>query len=263
MLCSSSNQRQNLQSRPTYHHQSFQLNVKSAADQKSYVESLFLDTLDQVLTKSNRKCTFLGATKHLYNWLCPSVGWSVGYAFVRRSTRRTLLAYLALFIFGLIGQFDKIWFLWIMCIWWFLPLKDSTLSFYHIGWKMPNYRCFSLIGWQASWEVGRFSQGYNLNLFHLSCICRVFLYSSFNHIGKKIPELSTFSTLKLIGWVGQLGWSDCKTQIGCIAPFPYATLNMQRHKKVMHLRLEIKMSRIWHIFWLYLYLMQMGEKKKH
>ena len=21
---------------------------------------------------------FLGATKHLYNWLCPSVGWSVG-----------------------------------------------------------------------------------------------------------------------------------------------------------------------------------------
>ena len=42
----------------------------------------------------------LGATKHLYNWLCPlvgrSVGWSVGNAFVRRSTRRTLLAYLAL-----------------------------------------------------------------------------------------------------------------------------------------------------------------------
>ena len=44
---------------------------------------------------------FLGATKHLYNWLCPlvcrSVGLSVGNAFVRRSTRRTLLAYLALF----------------------------------------------------------------------------------------------------------------------------------------------------------------------
>ena len=44
---------------------------------------------------------FLGATKHLYNWLCPlvgrSVGWSVGNAFLRRSTRRILLAYLALF----------------------------------------------------------------------------------------------------------------------------------------------------------------------
>ena len=40
---------------------------------------------------------FLGATKHLYNWLCPLVGWSVGWlvgrsvgnAFIRRSTRRT------------------------------------------------------------------------------------------------------------------------------------------------------------------------------
>ena len=44
--------------------------------------------------------SFLGATKHLYNWLCPLVGWLVGRsgnAFVRRSTRRTLLAYLALF----------------------------------------------------------------------------------------------------------------------------------------------------------------------
>ena len=40
---------------------------------------------------------FLGATKHLYNWLCPSVGRSVFNAFVRRSTRRTLLAFLALF----------------------------------------------------------------------------------------------------------------------------------------------------------------------
>ena len=41
---------------------------------------------------------FLGATKHLYNWLCPSVGWlagrSVGNAFIRRTTRRTLLAML-------------------------------------------------------------------------------------------------------------------------------------------------------------------------
>ena len=41
---------------------------------------------------------FLGATKHLYNWLCPSVGLLVDSAFVRRSTRRTLLAYLALFL---------------------------------------------------------------------------------------------------------------------------------------------------------------------
>ena len=42
---------------------------------------------------------FLGAPKHLYNWLCLSVGWSVGNAFIRRSTRRTLLAYLALFFY--------------------------------------------------------------------------------------------------------------------------------------------------------------------
>ena len=44
--------------------------------------------------------SFLGATKHLYNWLCPLVCRSVclsGNAFVRRSTRRTTLAYLALF----------------------------------------------------------------------------------------------------------------------------------------------------------------------
>ena len=44
---------------------------------------------------------FLGATKHRYNWLCPLVGWSVCLsvcnAFVRGSTRCTLLAYLALF----------------------------------------------------------------------------------------------------------------------------------------------------------------------
>ena len=46
-----------------------------------------------------RSYMFLGATKHLYNWLCPSVClW--GNAFVRRSTRRTLLAYLALFFFS-------------------------------------------------------------------------------------------------------------------------------------------------------------------
>ena len=53
---------------------------------------------------------FLGATKHLYNWLCPlvclSVCLSVGNAFVRRSSRRTLLAYLALL--GIIGVSAKI-----------------------------------------------------------------------------------------------------------------------------------------------------------
>ena len=43
---------------------------------------------------------FLGATKHLYNPLSPSVGRLVGLsgnAFVRRSTRHTIMAYLALF----------------------------------------------------------------------------------------------------------------------------------------------------------------------
>ena len=39
----------------------------------------------------------LGAPKHLYNWLCPLVGLSVCNANVGRSTRRTYLAYLALF----------------------------------------------------------------------------------------------------------------------------------------------------------------------
>ena len=29
-------------------------------------------------TNYNHLNIFLGATKHLYNWLCPSVGWSVG-----------------------------------------------------------------------------------------------------------------------------------------------------------------------------------------
>ena len=59
---------------------------------------------------------FLGATKHLYNWLCPSVGRLVGRsgnAFIRRSTRRTLLACLALFVFkclssGNFGNFAKL-----------------------------------------------------------------------------------------------------------------------------------------------------------
>ena len=53
----------------------------------------------------HRLSLFLGATNHLYNWLCPtvgrsvsglvgqsvgrSVGWSVSNAFVRRFTRRT------------------------------------------------------------------------------------------------------------------------------------------------------------------------------
>ena len=54
---------------------------------------------------------FLGATKHLYNWLCPlvcrSVGWS-GNAFVRRSTRHTLLAYLALFCFFRFALFVRL-----------------------------------------------------------------------------------------------------------------------------------------------------------
>ena len=52
-------------------------------------------------------CLFLGATKHLYNWLCPSVGLSVGlsvgWSGRIRSTIHTshLLAYLALFICNL------------------------------------------------------------------------------------------------------------------------------------------------------------------
>ena len=32
------------------------------------------------ITNQSKKA-FLGATKHLYNWLCPSVGWSVTHSF--------------------------------------------------------------------------------------------------------------------------------------------------------------------------------------
>ena len=56
--------------------------------------------LDSHKEKVCEMLPFIGATKHLYLWLCPSVGLSVclsvGNAFVRQSTRRTLLAYLAL-----------------------------------------------------------------------------------------------------------------------------------------------------------------------
>ena len=41
---------------------------------------------------------FPGAPKHLYNWLCPSVCWLLGNVFVRRSTRRAILANLALLL---------------------------------------------------------------------------------------------------------------------------------------------------------------------
>ena len=53
---------------------------------------------------------FLGATKHLYNWLCPSVGSSVcqsGNAFVQQSTCRTLLAYLASIMINLAIETGK------------------------------------------------------------------------------------------------------------------------------------------------------------
>ena len=54
---------------------------------------------------------FLGAPKHLYDRLFPSDGqlvcWS-GNAFVRRSTRRTLLACLALFPFPFLFANDSI-----------------------------------------------------------------------------------------------------------------------------------------------------------
>ena len=47
---------------------------------------------------------FLDASSHLFNRMCSLVGRSVGLlvgkAFVRRSTRRTLLAYLALFLYS-------------------------------------------------------------------------------------------------------------------------------------------------------------------
>ena len=33
---------------------------------------------EQIATDATVSLPFLGATKHLYNWLCPSVGWSVG-----------------------------------------------------------------------------------------------------------------------------------------------------------------------------------------
>ena len=64
---------------------------------------------------------FLGATKRLYNWLCPLVCRSVGLsgnAFVRRSTRRTLLAYLAL----------------LQLRWYFIIFDKISSNFY--GWHL-------------------------------------------------------------------------------------------------------------------------------
>ena len=72
--------------------------------------SIFLSYLAEIMMDVRFLCKlhscacglweFLGAPTHLYNWLCPSVCLSVvlsvcllGNAFVRRSTRRTLLAY--------------------------------------------------------------------------------------------------------------------------------------------------------------------------
>ena len=42
---------------------------------------------------------FLGATKHFYNWLCPLVGWSVGW-FRNRSTTHTS------HLIGLLGRWE-------------------------------------------------------------------------------------------------------------------------------------------------------------
>ena len=69
---------------------------------------LVADTLFHTLLAMSvgRSLTFLGATKHLYNWLCPSVCWSVCRSVTHRSTIHTshILAYLALFFTRLIAR---------------------------------------------------------------------------------------------------------------------------------------------------------------
>ena len=74
-----------------------------------------------------RRGGFLGATKHLYNWLCPSVGQSVCNAFVRQSTRRTLLAYLALFFCILVITTFCSWS-WMVVLLYFIPTLDPFHS---------------------------------------------------------------------------------------------------------------------------------------
>ena len=102
--------------------------------------------MDQLLIHKTSYCAhflcFLGATKHLYNWLCPSVGrsvgwlvgWSVCNAFVRRSTHRTLLAYLAL----LLLQLD-----------WNTP-RSQTLHNHNHSW--PCFLTFT-VGLKCLWSM--------------------------------------------------------------------------------------------------------------
>ena len=85
---------------------------------------------------------FLGTTKHLYNWLCPSVGCLVGRsvwsnAFVQRSTRCTLLAYLALlFLF------------FVFTIFYFLVMCFATMT-RDMGWSVTI--CFFGCSWPNAW----------------------------------------------------------------------------------------------------------------
>ena len=102
---------------------------------------------------------FLGATKHLYNWLCPLVCLLVCNAFVRRSTRRTLLAYLALF-FGQSG-----------CC-----LKNMiTKTTFSCNWVFVCKSNFQANNGRGS---GQFSCCFHFFCFHF-CFCFYFSTSSY------------------------------------------------------------------------------------
>ena len=42
------------------------------------LNAMVFNLLLSIIWENQDLCYFLGATKHLYNWLCPSVGWLVG-----------------------------------------------------------------------------------------------------------------------------------------------------------------------------------------
>ena len=52
---------------------------------------------------------FLGATKHLYNWLCPLVGWSVGRVRIRSTIHMSHLIGLLGLVYEAFGKLVLFW----------------------------------------------------------------------------------------------------------------------------------------------------------
>ena len=126
------------------------------------------------------------------------------------------------------------WFGWLAC--WNLfklptfPFRDFIPSFNQIGWKMPKlctfftYRLISWFGGRPIWPVSM------LKSLWIRYVCWVLPFrdyiSSFNQIGWKMPKLCTFFTVRLVGWLDRLEWSDHNKCIGCKAAYP-STISLQ------------------------------------